>query len=78
LIIETKGVGPRPVLVHGSVEPGWPQSESQLPLADRFTLVLVVRSGYPPHPPVARTDFEQEAHELVDVLEPGDHLLSGS
>ena len=76
--LETLGSGPRLVLVHGSVAPGWMTWNAQRPLADQFTLVVVVRSGYPPNPPLERIDFEVQAEELLDVVEPGDHLIAHS
>ena len=73
---ETVGSGPRIVLVHGSGgNSGWP---AQRPLAERYTLVMPTRSGYPPNPPLERIDFEAQAGELLEVLEPGDHLFGHS
>jgi pimeloyl-ACP methyl ester carboxylesterase len=51
---------------------------AQRPLADRFTLVAVSRGGYPPNRPLERIDFEDQALELADVLEAGDHLVGHS
>jgi pimeloyl-ACP methyl ester carboxylesterase len=76
--VETRGSGPRLVLVHGSVSPGWLTWGAQQPLADRFTLVVPIRSGYPPNPPLERIDFEDQAQELLELLEPGDHLVAHS
>jgi pimeloyl-ACP methyl ester carboxylesterase len=76
--VETLGSGPRLVLLHGSVAPGWMTWNAQKPLAERFTLVVPVRSGYPPNPPLERIDFEVQARELADVIEPGDHLVAHS
>jgi pimeloyl-ACP methyl ester carboxylesterase len=76
--VETTGSGPRVVLVHGSVAPGWMTWNAQRPLAFRFTLVVPVRSGYPPNPPLDRIDFEEQALELRELLEPGDHLVGHS
>jgi pimeloyl-ACP methyl ester carboxylesterase len=74
--VELLGSGPRLVLVHGSGgNAGWP---AQRPLADRFTLVMPTRSGYPPNPPLQRIDFETQAAELVELLRPGDHLVGHS
>jgi pimeloyl-ACP methyl ester carboxylesterase len=74
--VETIGSGPRVVLVHGSGgNSGWP---AQRPLADRFTLVMPTRSGYPPNPPLERIDFETQSDELHTVLEQGDHLVGHS
>ena len=74
--VEVVGSGPRLVLVHGSGgNSGWP---AQRPLADRFTLVMPTRTGYPPNPALERIDFEEQADELLEVLEPGDHLFGHS
>jgi pimeloyl-ACP methyl ester carboxylesterase len=74
--VETVGSGPRVVLLHGSGgNSGWP---AQRPLAERYTLVMPTRTGYPPNPPLERIDFERQAEELRAVLEPGDHLLGHS
>jgi len=76
--VERLGSGPRLVLVHGSVAPGWLTWNAQKPLADRFELVVPIRSGYPPNPPLEEIDFEVQADELASVLEPGDHLAAHS
>ncbi len=76
--VERLGSGPRLVLVHGSVAPGWLTWNAQKPLADRFELVVPTRSGYPPNPPLAEIDFEAQAEELAALLEPGDHLVAHS
>jgi pimeloyl-ACP methyl ester carboxylesterase len=76
--IETLGAGPRLVLVHGSVTAGWTTWNAQKPLAGSFTLVVPVRSGYPPNPPLQSIDFEDQAAELLGMLEPGDHLVGHS
>jgi len=74
--VETVGSGPRLVLVHGSGGgSGWP---AQRPLAERYTLVMPTRNGYPPNPPLGRIDFEEQAEELLALLEPGDHLVGHS
>jgi pimeloyl-ACP methyl ester carboxylesterase len=76
--VETLGSGPRMVLVHGSVAPGWTTWNAQKPLARSFTLVVPVRTGYPPNPPLEAIDFDDQAAELLEVLEPGDHLVGHS
>ncbi|HEX6489942.1 MAG TPA: alpha/beta fold hydrolase [Gaiellaceae bacterium] len=76
--LETSGSGPRIVLVHGSVGTGAITWEPQRPLADRFTLVILERPGYPPNPPLERIDFEAQAHALARLLQPGDHLVGHS
>ena len=74
--VDVVGSGPRLVLVHGSGgNAGWP---AQRQLAERFTLVMPTRTGYPPNPPLERIDFDVQAGELLEVLEPGDHLFGHS
>jgi pimeloyl-ACP methyl ester carboxylesterase len=76
--VETLGSGPRLVLLHGSVTAGWTTWNAQKPLARSFVLVVPVRTGYPPNPPLESIDFDDQAAELLDVLEPGDHLVGHS
>jgi pimeloyl-ACP methyl ester carboxylesterase len=76
--VEVLGTGPRLVLVHGSVGFGRDVWTAQEPLAERFTLVIVTRSGYPPNPPLDRIDFEDQAEELAELFDPGDHLVGHS
>jgi pimeloyl-ACP methyl ester carboxylesterase len=74
--VQTVGSGPRVVLVHGSGGGmGW---AAQRPLAERYTLVMPTRSGYPPNPPLGRIDFEEQAEELLAIVEPGDHIVAHS
>jgi pimeloyl-ACP methyl ester carboxylesterase len=68
----------RLVLVHGSVSTAAVMWSAQQPLAERYELVLVERSGYPPNPPLERIDFEAHARELRELLRPGDHLVGHS
>jgi pimeloyl-ACP methyl ester carboxylesterase len=76
--VETIGSGPRVVLVHGSVGNGGATWESLRPLAERYTLVILDRPGYPPNPPVDRADFDEQATVIAELLEPGDHLVGHS
>lgn len=76
--VETIGSGPRVVLVHGSVGNGAMTCGEQQPLAARYTLVIVDRPGYPPNPPLEQIDFEEQAEEVAELLEPGDHLVGHS
>ena len=66
------------VLVHGSVGNADATWYPLRPLADRFELVFVTRSGYPPREPEERIDFEEQAAELAAELRPGDHLVGHS
>ena len=68
----------RVVLVHGSggnAESAWAPLEA---LSDRFELVAPNRSGYPPGPLLERIDFEEQADELVPLLQDGAHLVGHS
>src|SRR5947209_12542751 len=76
--VRTIGSGPRVVLVHGSVGNGRSTWQSQLSLADRFTLVIPDRPGSPPNPPVEHVDFEEHAPLVADLLEHGAHLVGHS
>jgi pimeloyl-ACP methyl ester carboxylesterase len=76
--VDVLGSGPRVVLVHGSVGYGLEPWEAQLPLAKRFTLVVPTRSGYPPNPPQESTNFDDQAADVAELLEPGDHLVGHS
>lgn len=70
--------GPVVMLVHGSGAPGWGTFAAQRPLERRFHLVLPHRSGYPPNPPLERIDFEMQAAEIAEIVEPGSHLVGHS
>jgi pimeloyl-ACP methyl ester carboxylesterase len=79
LHVERAGdAGPTVVLVHGDGPPGWSAWEAVRPLADRFRLVLPHRGGYPPNPPLERIDFDHQADELAELIEPGTHLVGHS
>jgi pimeloyl-ACP methyl ester carboxylesterase len=68
----------RVVLVHGSVGNGPATWSAVQPLAARHELVVPNRGGYPPNPPLERIDFDQQADELVPLLEGGAHLAGHS
>ncbi len=76
--IERWGSGPRVVLVHGSVGNGTSSWATLRPLAERYTLLVLNRPGFPPNPPVDRLDFEEQAGLVAEVVEPGDHLVGHS
>jgi pimeloyl-ACP methyl ester carboxylesterase len=76
--VVSEGSGPRLLFVHGSVGTGGITWGAQRALADRFTLVILDRPGYPPNPPLERIDFEEQAAQLRDLFEPGDHLVGHS
>ena len=72
--VEVVGQGPRIVFVHGSVGNAASTWVQQGELADRFTLVLVTRPGYPPGPARDRIDFDEQAEQVAALLRRGDHL----
>ena len=41
-------------------------------------LVVPHRAGYPPNPPHERIDFEVQAGEIAELIEPGTHLVGHS
>jgi pimeloyl-ACP methyl ester carboxylesterase len=65
------------VLVHGGARPeqNWRLQET---LAARWQLVIPNRRGFGGSPPTDRQDFENDAADLVPLLEPGTHLVGFS
>ena len=76
--VERLGAGLPIVLVHGSVGNGSATWSDQLPLAQRFRLVIPDRPGFPPNAPVARIDFDEDAPLVAELLEGGAHLVGHS
>jgi len=70
--------GPRVLLVHGSLSPGWSTWQAQRPLADAYRLVVPHRGGYPPNPPLDRIDFAVQAEQIAELIEPGTHVVGHS
>ena len=70
--------GPRLILVHGSLAPGWGTFEGQRQLAERYRLVVPHRPGYPPNPASDRIDFDSQADVIAELIEPGTHLIGHS
>ncbi len=70
--------GPTLLLIHGNGPPGWGAWGDVRPLADRYRLIAPHRGGYPPNPPLDRIDFDQQADELAEFVEPGTHLVGHS
>ena len=76
--VTTVGSGPRVVLVHGSIVGADVTWRHQLPLAERWTLVLMNRPGFGASPPLERGDFEAEAPLVAELLGEGAHLVAHS
>lgn len=72
------GHGPRILLVHGSLAPGWSTWAAQRPLAEGYRLIVPHRGGYPPNPPLDRIDFAVQAEEIAELIEPGTHVVGHS
>jgi pimeloyl-ACP methyl ester carboxylesterase len=73
------GQGPRIVLLHASVFVGELTWREQLPLAERFTLVIVERSGYGhSHSISAGEDLDADGRLVPELLEDGAHLVGNS
>jgi pimeloyl-ACP methyl ester carboxylesterase len=73
------GSGPRVVLVHGSINDGPATWAQQRPLGDRWRLEVVNRRGYGKSaPPSGRSDFEEDARDVVALLGDGAHLVGHS
>lgn len=70
--------GPRLLLVHGGIVPGWQTWEAQRPLAERFRLVVPHRPGYPPNPAGEEIDFASQSQAIAELIEPGTHLVGHS
>ncbi len=72
------GRGPRVVLVHGSIYDGPSTWSRQLPLADRFHLVIPDRRGYGGSPDDGREDFAVDAADIGQLLGGGAHVVGHS
>jgi pimeloyl-ACP methyl ester carboxylesterase len=66
------------VLVHGSVTGGASTWRKQLPLARRWTLLVVDRPGFGAAPAGERVDFAVDAPLVGEVLGDGAHLVGQS
>jgi pimeloyl-ACP methyl ester carboxylesterase len=78
LHVERLGDGPPVLLVHGSVTGARLTWREQLPLADRWTLVLADRPGFGESPPLERCDFESEAPLVAELLDEPTHVVAHS
>ena len=78
LEVERIGQGPPVLFVHGSVVGAERTWRKQLPLAERWTLILPSRPGFAGSPPLERGDFEAEAPLFAELLGDGAHLVGHS
>jgi pimeloyl-ACP methyl ester carboxylesterase len=72
------GDGPPIVFVHGTIVGAETTWRRQLPLAERFSLVIANRPGFGASPPLERGDFELEAPLVAELLGDGAHLVGHS
>lgn len=78
---ETLGAGTTIIFVHGGADGGRAAFGAQVPLADRWRLVLPDRPGHGRTPSYGRSDFERDAHliaELAGSQPEGAHLVGHS
>jgi pimeloyl-ACP methyl ester carboxylesterase len=78
LHVERLGNGPPVLLVHGSVTGARLTWREQLPLAERWTLLLADRPGFGESPPLDRCDFQAEAPLVAELLDEPTHLVAHS
>lgn len=77
--VERWGNGPeRLVLVHGSLSVGTGAFSEQEALAKRFTVDVVTRRGYGDTPATDGVDIMRDAHDVIEVLGNGAHLVGTS
>jgi pimeloyl-ACP methyl ester carboxylesterase len=76
--VSTLGEGPSIVFVHGGGEGGLSAWNAQLPLAERFRLVVPYRPGYGESPSLGGEDFEAHAVPIAELLRDGAHLVGQS
>ena len=79
IAVVREGEGPELLLVHGGAGPRTTWG-ALMPLAQRWTLALVHRRGYPPspEPPHGRQDFELDAADISPLLETRPHVIAHS
>ena len=74
------GHGERVVLVHGDIFDGESTWRMQQPLADHYRLVMMNRRGFgdSDEPDGGGEDFDVDAHDVIEVLGAGAHLVGHS
>lgn len=80
MFVQRRGQGPTVVFVHGGADSAGAAFYTQLPLAQRWRLVLPDRPGYGRTPSVGREDFARDADLIAGLLadEGGGHLVGHS
>jgi pimeloyl-ACP methyl ester carboxylesterase len=77
IAVERLGSGPALLLLHGGAGPEltW---ERQRELAERWSLVIPTRRGFPRSAPAERQDFEADAEDIRRLLTKRTHLVGFS
>jgi pimeloyl-ACP methyl ester carboxylesterase len=80
LAVARRGSGPEVLLIHGSIVDGEVTFRQQLPLAERWTLVIPSRPGFGASEPApGGGDFEAEGPLMAELLsDSGTHLVGHS
>jgi pimeloyl-ACP methyl ester carboxylesterase len=78
LAVTRLGEGPPIVFVPGTIVGAETTWRRQLPLAERWSLVIAARPGFGASPPLERGDFELEAPLFAELLGEGAHLVGHS
>src|SRR3954467_2055759 len=77
IAVDRLGSGPPGLLLHGGAGPEmtW---ERQRQLAERWSLIVPTRRGFPRSAPAARQDFEADAEDVGRLLTKRTHLVGFS
>jgi pimeloyl-ACP methyl ester carboxylesterase len=78
LFVREIGQGPRVLLLHGAVLVGELTWRAELPLAERWTLVIVERAGYGRSRISAGEDLDTDATSIADLLDEPAHVVGQS
>ena len=78
LDVKRVGEGPPIVFVPGTIVGAATTWRRQMPLAERWSLVIAERPGFGAGPPLERGDFELEAPLFAELLGDGAHLVGHS
>ncbi|MGA8218035.1 MAG: alpha/beta fold hydrolase [Solirubrobacterales bacterium] len=77
IAVERFGSGPAVLFLHGGVGPEltW---DRQMELAQRWSLIIPIRRGFPRSAPARRQDFEADAEDVARLLTKRTHLVGFS
>jgi pimeloyl-ACP methyl ester carboxylesterase len=72
------GEGVPVIFVHGSMSTGTETFAAQKPLSEAYRLILLDRRGYGGSPFTRCSDFDVDAHDILDLLEHPSHIVGHS